>query len=418
MTGKKRLTDKMLERMQPPKQGRLEMADELCPGLVLRVTQAGAKSFSVIYRVAGEGGISETGWPLAGPQRRITLGRWPAVALADARERARGILTKAEGGSDPRVERAEAVRDRRANTFAAVADRHIEQDAKRTIDSWNKVECCLRLHVVPVLGDRPIVDIKRADVHALLDDLVADGRIGTAREVRKQLSRVFNWAADREIIDSNPIAGMKRADLARNSEAGRSLSDVEMRAIWKAADELRYPFGTLYQALMLTGQRRTEWADSRRSEIDLNNQWLALSRERFKGRREHIIPMSGPVLELFDRLPVWAAAGDYFLYSSHGGRVPVAGFSQGKKRLDETAERILREETGDKSAVLKKYRIHDFRVTCETRLAHLGFNREVRDAVLGHAKPGLQRTYNKHDYMAEKREALEAYGHHVMETVA
>jgi hypothetical protein len=66
----------------------------------------------------------------------------------------------------------------------------------------------------------------------------------------------------------------------------------------------------------------------------------------------------------------------------------------------------------------QNYRIHDFRVTCETRLATLGFNQDVRDAVLGHAKQGLQRTYNKYDYHEEKKAALEAYAAHVCEVVA
>ena len=61
---------------------------------------------------------------------------------------------------------------------------------------------------------------------------------------------------------------------------------------------------------------------------------------------------------------------------------------------------------GNKNASLQHFRIHDLRVTCETRLANLGFNQEIRDAVHGHARPGLQKIYNKHDYLKEKREAL------------
>lgn len=418
MSAKKRFTDKMLEKMPAPKKGRVELGDELCPGLVLRVTERGAKSFSVIYRVAGEGGVTDAGRPLAGPQRRVTLGQWPSTSLSTAREMARSILTKADAGSDHRVERAEALMVRRSNTFAAVLERHIAQDAARTISSWQNVERVLRLHVVPKLGDVPMGDIRRADVHAILDELVVDEKVGTAREVRKQLSRIFNWAADREIIAANPISGMKRLDLANNSEAGRALSDIELRAIWLAAEELRYPFGTMYQALMLTGQRRAEWAFCRRSEIDLENRTLELGRTRFKSRREHIVPLSDQVMALLYRVPEWAGADDYFVFSSRAGRLPVTGFSQGKRRLDELAQQKLRELTGNPKAILKKYRVHDFRVTCETRLAHLGFNREVRDAVLGHAKPGLQRTYNKHDYLAEKREAMEAFGRHLMEIVA
>ena len=308
-----------------------------------------------------------------------------------------------------RGELSATIRERRANTFAAVLERHIKQDAARTISSWQNVERVLRLHVVPRLGDKPISDIRRSDVHEIIDELVVSGRIGTAREVRKQMSRIMNWAADRELIASNPLMGMKRGDLARNTEAGRALTDVELKAIWMAAEEMRYPFGTLFQTLMLTGQRRAEWAFCKRSEIDTDNRWLDLGKERFKSRREHIVPMSDAAWALFERLPVWTGGNDYFVFSSRHGRVPVAGFSQGKQQLDELAQRVLRELLGDKTAALHHYRVHDFRVTCETRLAHLGFNQEVRDAVLGHAKPGLQKTYNKHDYLEEKRRALQAY---------
>jgi hypothetical protein len=71
----------------------------------------------------------------------------------------------------------------------------------------------------------------------------------------------------------------------------------------------------------------------------------------------------------------------------------------------------------DPASTLVPYRVHDFRVTCETRLATLGFNQDVRDAVLGHAKPGLQKTYNKYDYLKEKGEALAAYEAHLMELI-
>jgi integrase len=93
----------------------------------------------------------------------------------------------------------------------------------------------------------------------------------------------------------------------------------------------------------------------------------------------------------------------------------VSGFSKPKLRLDTAA--LASMQAKDKSAKLAHYRVHDFRVTCETRLAHLGFNQEVRDAVLGHAKPGLQKIYNKHSYLDEKRVALDAYAKHIVAVV-
>ena len=99
-TNKKRLTNQMLEKMTPPRPGRLEIGDDLCPGLILRVSDQGSKSLSVIYRVLGEGGESGSGRPLAGKQHRVTLGRWPVVGLSEAREKARAIIARASEGMD------------------------------------------------------------------------------------------------------------------------------------------------------------------------------------------------------------------------------------------------------------------------------------------------------------------------------
>lgn len=92
---------------------------------------------------------------------------------------------------------------------------------------------------------------------------------------------------------------------------------------------------------MLTGQRRAEWGLCKRSEIDTENRWLDLGKERFKSRREHIVPMSDAVWAIFERLPQWTGGNDYFVFSSRHGRVPVAGFSQGKTALDELAQNHL-----------------------------------------------------------------------------
>src|SRR5688572_12103265 len=113
----------MIRRISPLQSGRLELADELCPGLVLRITEQGSKSFSVIYHVAGEGGVSASGRLLAGVQHRVTLGRYPIVDLGRAREQARGIPISASEGKDPRCERRGAVLQRRSNSVEAVTGR-------------------------------------------------------------------------------------------------------------------------------------------------------------------------------------------------------------------------------------------------------------------------------------------------------
>ena len=415
---KKYLTEPALERLKAPADGRTEYGDTVVPGLMLRVTSGGQLSWSVLYKVRGEGGLStKTGRPLKGKQRRITLGAYPIMGVKKAREAAIDVLEKSVAGTDARAVRDSGLVVRLASTVEAVARRFIEQDAKPNIESWSKIERALEMHVLPHWGGRPISDIRRRDVHDLLDRYVAQGKIGTASDVRKHLSRLFNWAIDREIISESPLAGLKRKDLQYKADAGRALTDDELRAIWRAADRMTYPFGPYFKLMILTGQRRNEWADAKHSEVCPKRKVLEVPKARFKGRRDHVVPLSPLAWLIFETMPKWNGK-DPFVFSTQAGEVPISGFSKAKTYLDELATEELKLLLGDNEAVLTDYRIHDFRVTCESRLADLGFNQDVRDAVLGHAKVGLQRTYNKHDYADDKRRALEAYAEHIMGVVS
>lgn len=397
-----------------PPSGRMEIEDTYCPGLLLRVTPRGVKTFSVIYRVPGEGGVNASGRLLAGPQHRITLGPTPPLSLSAARERAREHLRAASEGRDPRPLLREQHLVKHTNTFESALKTFMEREIKPKVSAWRNVERTLQQHIEPHWATTPVRDIRRSDVHERLDALVEAGTIGAAREVRKHLSRFFNWAVDREIISHNPVLGLRRGDLEPNEEAGRELNDAELRAVWHASKEIGYPFGTLFQLLMLTGQRRGEWAEAKRSEINADSQWLEVPRARFKGRRDHIVPLVPSVWDMVKSLPEWEG-DDSFLLSTRAGKRPISGFSQAKQDIDAAALKLLRKS--DPEATLARYRIHDLRVTCETRLARLGFNQEVRDAVLGHAKPGLQKTYNKYEYLEEKRGALTAYAEHIASVV-
>ena len=184
--------------------------------------------------------------------------------------------------------------------------------------------------------------------------------------MRKHLSRFFNWVVDREIIADNPIHGLKRGDLQATEEAGRALTDDEIRYIWRATLSLGYPFGPLYRLLLLTGQRRTEWAAASRSEINLDKEWLEVPKARYKGDRDHVVPLAEKSLEIVKELPAWPG-NDYFVFSTRDGRVPISGFSKGKSRLDEEVRRAM--ASHEPALSLVAYRVHDFRVTCETRLA-------------------------------------------------
>jgi integrase len=169
------------------------------------------------------------------------------------------------------------------------------------------------------------------------------------------------------------------------------------------------------RSLRNTGdQPRTATCAKSRSEINMDKRWLEVPKARYKGDRDHVVPLAKTSLEIIKELPAWPG-NDYFLFSTRDGRLPISGFSRGKSRLDEEVRRAM--ASHELASSLVAYRVHDFRVTCETRLATLGFNQDVRDAVLGHAKPGLQKTYNKYDYFKEKERALMEYEAHLEKVV-
>ena len=258
-------------------------------------------------------------------------------------------------------------------------------------------------HGLPLLGDTPIRDIGKAQIHDLLDGIVEKTGPGAAYGALKHLHRLFEFALDRELVDRNPAAKLKRPELKPNGDNGRALTDDDLRAIWKAAGELGYPAGPWIKLLMFTGQRRNDWSLAARAEIDFNNHLLEIPSPRYKSRRDHQVPLVGEAWEIVSGLPV-QVDGD-FLFSNRAGKLPIKSYDKIKKRIDAL--------TGP----LDDWTWHDFRRTVETRMAALGIVQEHRDAVLGHAKPGLQKTYNKHDYLAEKREALARYAAHLMEVV-
>ena len=303
-------------------------------------------------------------------------------------------------GTDPRPARREAQKERRSNTVEEVARRFIEQDAKKTVESWQRIERTLALHVLPVIGDRPIRQVGRADIHDLLDGVAAAAGPSAAYGALKHLHRMFEFAVDREIIDRNPAHKLKRKDLKPNGDARRSLNDDELRAIWKAAGDIGYPAGPALRLLMLTGQRRNDISQASRAEIDTEKRALEIPARRYKGRRDHQVPLVGPAWEIVEGLPE-QADGDY-LFSNRAGKVAINSWAKDKRKVDQL--------TGPLAA----WSLHDLRSTCESRMAALGIVQEHRDAVLGHAKPGLQKTYNKFDYSDEKVAALRAYAKHLM----
>jgi integrase len=178
------------------------------------------------------------------------------------------------------------------------------------------------------------------------------------------------------------------------------LSDKELAALWRVTEKLGYPFGPLYQVLLLTGARKNEWAAARWNEIDLDAGFLTVPPERFKSNATHLIPLTKQVRVILTALPR-LDCGDY-VFSASLGAFPIRGFQKAKLHIDALMKQDL-------AAAPPPWVTHDIRRTVRTKLASLRVADIVAEMIIGHGRRGLQRVYDQHSYEPEMREALELW---------
>jgi integrase len=224
----------------------------------------------------------------------------------------------------------------------------------------------------------------------------------------------YGWAEKRGRVPANPFEGLPIA--ASATERDRVLSDSELHEAWHAAGALPYPFGPFYQLAILTMQRREEVAGMRWPELNADLTLWTVPAERMKNGRPHDVHLPESAREILRSLP--RQAGSDFVFTTTG-KTPISGYSKAKAQLDAAIAKARAEaarEAGKAPAPLVPWRLHDMRRTGVSRLAAMGFDSIVADKLLAH-KPaklkGVASVYQRHDFAAERRSALEAWAAHV-----
>ncbi len=435
-----RLTEIAVEKLTPKEPGkRLEVVDAATPGLTLRVSGPRNKTWNVLYRVAASGGAGKRSESVRGKLQRLSIGRWPVTTLKAARERAREVMEQADRGIDPAAARAEAATRRVAGAFEAVLERFIELHVKPNTKEGRFARDRAKALAKEAVGEGPtvkgpknapgraaaeriIIDnvpadwqsrmiqtITRAEVHELLDNVTTQKGEARARELRKHLGKLFNWAADRGHIVASPMSGMRRPELGYVARE-RVLSMDELRRVWAGAKDVGYPFGDAVRLVMLTGQRRSEIAEMERGWVDAEKRTVEIPAARYKTKRPHVFPLSAPAWALVQSLPKWNG-GNCLLSTSGRGRVagsrPISGFSKAKEALN---AKIAEAAARDGLPPMEPWTVHDIRRSVATHMARGGTPQEHIERVLGHVVAGVAGTYNRYSYLDEKRAALEAWG--------
>ena len=385
---KNHLTDRKLKSLRR-KGTRYDVMDADVPGFGVRVSEIGQRTFILIARYPGS----------SNPTRRA-LGEYPALSLTKARERAREWRELIRKGVDPKAEEERLRRielRKQATTFAAVAEDFIQWHVKGQRKAKD-TEREMRKELITAWGERPIASITREDVVGLVEAVARRPAPYLAHHVLGHARSLFNWAINRGTygLESSPCDRVRPTSLiGAKQPRQRVLSDAELVAVWNGSETLGYPFGHLYQLLLLTGARRSEVGGARWGEFDLKKKLWTIPPERFKSNASHLVPLSDAALVIIKSLPRFTK-GDHLFTTTYGEK-PITGFSKAKVRLDEMMGNP------------PPWVVHDIRRTVRTRLASLRVSDLVAEMVIGHGRKGIQRVYDQHTYESEMREALELW---------
>ncbi len=424
---KVQLTAAAVERFKAAPGVRMEYFDKLLPGFALRVSgptasnPSGSKSWVVFYRFGGK-------------LRRDTIGKWPVLDLAKAREKARKVLAAVGEDRDPHPAAPQK------HLIESVVDefmkRHIAAH-RRSASYTDETRRIFDNIVLPRWRGKTIQDIGRSDVMALLDEVV-DGR-GSARlrngagrgapimanRVLATLRVFFRWSVGRGLVDASPVSNIPRP--AGENPRDRVLTDEEIVYFWHGCETLGWPFGSMFKLLLLTAQRRDEVGGAEWSEIDLDKRLWTIPRERAKNDRAHEVHLSELAVEIINELPRISRPREdggtgpsRYLFTTNGNR-PVSGFSKAKERVDRLILEQLRTELkragkDADGAGIDGWILHDLRRTAATGMARMNIAPHVVDRILNHVSGtirGVAAVYNRHAYLDERKAALEAWGCYV-----
>ncbi len=399
MPKKIQFNEKKIQSLKPGTK-RIQLFDDGQHGLALRITPDGVKSFSVVYKFAGR-------------MRRLTLGKYPAVSIADARKRARKALTDVEAGVDPMAKKIEI---RQAGTVEELSEVYMTEHSKPRKKSWPDDQRMFDAYVLASLKHVKASAVTIDDVEALLESIAKRAPV-QANRVRALMRHMYTWALSIRkhrkafALTANPCAYVPR--LTDERARDRVYSDDELKLLWKAFGNVGM-VGDLFKLQLLTAVRKGELVKMEWHEIDLDNAIWTQPGEKTKNRNVHVVPLSAEAVRILERLRKEQSElkneskkkSRFVFYSSRTGAVAMTW-------LHKAALRVRNESK------VEDFEAHDLRRTAATRLAQAGIGDNALKMILNHSLgKDITGVYNQHKYFDERKQALEAWSKKLMVIVS
>jgi integrase len=376
---RQRLTDAKIAALRPAAKRRL-VADPECPGLYVRITPAGSRSFTVVARDPHGAQV----W------REVKGAAVGVDEIAGVREKARAAIRRIKAGEDPFPPPPP-----KADTFKAVAENYLKRHVRANgLRSAAEIERCLNVYVYPSWGERVFTEIRRGDVTKLLDRIEDDHGPRQADYVLALVRGIMNWQTVRVDDYESPIVPRMARTRPAERKRERILSDDELRQLWPILGT-RGSFGALLKLAVLTGQRREKLVTMRWEDVAADGRWTIPAEAREKGNAKSL-QLPEAALKVIRAQP--RIEGTPFVFAGRIEGQHINGFSRFKRDLDAAIA---------KRGAMAPWIIHDLRRTAKSLMARAGVMPHISERVLGHIIKGVEGTYDRHDYEAEKRDALE-----------
>jgi len=428
----------------PPELDRLELADSGCAGLLIRFKRKGPPTFRWKITEAGRRRYVDLGpWSYAGKPGHVTLAQAHGVLKRLKLAQKDGLLAQAE--ADHRAWLAAGVEDLPAKdvlasgpTVETVAEEWYRRRILPVRTSPESIRRTLDRNLLPAVGDRPFADVDELELGRIVDAVVDGGAPVYAGTVLSHIKQCWKWGQGRGYLKvngvrlGNPASALEAASFGvKKAKRRRIASDAELRLVWlrlekppEGVREMDEILSLGLRLLILLGLRSGELRRAKWSQIDWDEATLTVPPEHQKlktgqARVPWIVPLPRKAVELLRELERLADGSEFIMPTP--GHTPAKAGHVNKGSLSRALTALLEDPTAKKRVQAKKKvqakddRLlpHDMRRTMRSGLARLGVRLEVAERCLAHSVNGIEGVYNLHDYLDERRDALEQWSAHV-----
>lgn len=364
-------------------------------GLFLLVKTSGKKLWRFRYQR-----------PVSGSRTNLSLGSYPALTLAAARQIRDQHLTTLAQGMDPQQQQELASEQRQIeldSIFSTVAANWFQIKSRSVTEDYVKdIWRSLDKDVFPAIGSIPVQEIKARTIVEALEPIKARGALETVRRLVQRVNEIMIYAVNTGLIDANPASGVGMAFEKPKKQNMPTLRPEELPKLMRSLvmSNLSVPTRCLIKWQLLTLVRPSEASGARWSEIDLDAKLWTIPAERMKAKREHIVPLSQQALDILEVMKPVSAHREHVFPSRNDPKQPMNS---------QTANAALK-----RIGYGGKLVAHGLRSIASTAMNEAGFNPDVIEASLAHSdKNEVRRAYNRSTYLPQRQDLLAWWGNFI-----